>query len=193
MSEGVAPEGLTPPAHPRFTAYIALGSNLGNSKGDHGPAQQVEQALLELRTLPKTDLIHHSSLYQSPPAGHANQPDYVNAVAEVKTRLSPAALLQSLLQLELRFGRRRLFRNAPRTLDLDLLLYGQQVLHEPGLTLPHPRMHTRPFVLVPLLEIAPHIEIPGHGPIRGLRPAHDRSQLWPVTTHTPSVLLEGAA
>lgn len=190
MSEGVAT-----PAHPLSTAYIALGSNLGSnlgeSKGDNGPAQQIEQALLELRTLPQTDLIHHSSLYQSPPAGHADQPDYVNAVAEVRTRLSPTALLQELLQLEIRFGRRRLFRNAPRTLDLDLLLYGTQVLHEPGLTLPHPRMHTRPFVLVPLLEIAPHIEIPGHGAIQDLHPAHDRTQLWPVTARPLSVLLEG--
>lgn len=183
----------TKAASAQFTAYIALGSNLGDATGDDDPIQQVRRALRELCNLPQTQLVRHSSLYQSLPAGHADQPDYINAVAEIKTDESPSALLQALLQLEIRFGRRRLFRNAPRTLDLDLLLYGTQTLHEPGLTLPHPRMHTRPFVLVPLLEIAPQIEIPGHGPIWALNEAHDRSQLWPVACHTPSALLEGAA
>lgn len=178
MSEGVT--GAAKAASARFTAFIALGSNLGNTSNDDGPAQQIERALRELHSLPQTQCVRHSSLYQSPPSGYAEQPDYVNAVAEVRTRLSPSALLHELLKLEIRFGRRRLFRNAPRTLDLDLLLYGTLTLHEPGLTLPHPRMHTRPFVLVPLLEIAPKIEIPGHGPIRSLQPAHDRSQLRPV-------------
>ena len=186
-------EGAAHPTPPRITAYIALGSNLGDATGDDGPIQQVKRALRELRSLPRTQLVRHSSLYQSPPAGHADQPDYINAVAEVRTHLPPHDLLQALLQLEVRFGRRRLFRNAPRTLDLDLLLYDAQTLHDPGLTLPHPRMHTRPFVLVPLLEIAPQLEIPGQGPIRSLHCAHDRSELWPISSHSPSVLLEGVA
>ncbi len=189
-------EGSAPSAQPRFTAYIALGSNLGSNLGDssgrNGPAQQIEHALLELRNLPQTDLVCHSRLYQNPPAGYADQPDYVNAVAELRTQLTPGVLLLELLQLELRFGRRRLFRNAPRTLDLDLLLYDALTLHEPGLTLPHPRMHTRPFVLVPLLEIAPQIEIPGHGPIQNLRPAHDHTELQPVEI-LPSALFAGVA
>ena len=184
-------DGAVHPTPPGITAYIALGSNLGDTAGDDGPIQQIKRALRELRSLPRTQLVRHSSLYQSPPAGHADQPDYINAIAEVRTDLPPGDLLQSLLQLEVRFGRRRLFRNAPRTLDLDLLLYDTRALHEPGLTLPHPRMHTRPFVLVPLLEIAPQIEIPGHGPIRALHSAHDRSQLWPVACHTPTASLEG--
>lgn len=188
-------EGAAHPAPPRITAYIALGSNLGaaagDAAGDDGPIQQIKRALHELPSLPQTQLVRHSRLYQSLPVGHTDQPDYINAVAEVRTNLAPNALLQALLQLEVRFGRRRLFRNAPRTLDLDLLLYDARTLHEPGLTLPHPRMHMRPFVLVPLLEIAPQIEIPGHGPIRALHSAHDRSQLWPVACHTPSSILEG--
>jgi len=183
----------TKAASARVTAYIALGSNLGDASGDDGPIQQIKRALLELHSLPKTQRVRHSSLYQSPPAGHADQPDYINAVAEIRTQLTPGELLQELLKLEIRFGRRRLFRNAPRTLDLDLLLYDALVLHEPGLTLPHPRMHTRPFVLVPLLEIAPTIEIPGHGPIRTLQPAHDQSQLRPVKHQAASALLEGTA
>jgi 2-amino-4-hydroxy-6-hydroxymethyldihydropteridine diphosphokinase len=189
VNEGAAK--AAPAVAPQFTAYIALGSNLGDASGHDSPIQQIERALRELHSLPQTQRVRHSCLYQSPPAGHADQPDYVNAVAEIRTRLTPGALLEELLKLEIRFGRRRLFRNAPRTLDLDLLLYDARTLHEPGLTLPHPRMHTRPFVLVPLLEIAPKIEIPGHGPIRSLPPAHDRSQLRPVALQTASALCEG--
>lgn len=143
--------------HLPLTAYIALGANLGN------PQQMVLQAMQALGRLPGTSLQRTSSLYLSDPVGYAEQPAFINAVAEIRTSLSPSDLLQQLLQLESGHGRVREFHNAPRTLDLDLLLYGDLQLHEPGLTVPHPRMHQRAFVLLPLLEIAPRIEIPGVG------------------------------
>ncbi|MEO1767134.1 2-amino-4-hydroxy-6-hydroxymethyldihydropteridine diphosphokinase [Thiobacter aerophilum] len=139
-------------------AFIALGSNLAE------PANQVTRALVELARLPHTRLIARSSLYRTAPVGYLDQPDFINAVASVETMLPPRALLDALLGLEHAFGREREFRNAPRILDLDLLLYGDLVLHEEGLTLPHPRMHERAFVLAPLLEIAPECVIPGRGP-----------------------------
>ena len=105
-----------------------------------------------------------SSLYRTEAIADAPQPDYVNAVAEVASALPPAALLSGLLEIESRHGRTRGAPNAPRTLDLDLLLYGSEVLDQPGLKLPHPRMHERAFVLVPLVEIAPEAQIPGRGP-----------------------------
>ncbi|KAB2318027.1 2-amino-4-hydroxy-6-hydroxymethyldihydropteridine diphosphokinase [Betaproteobacteria bacterium SCN1] len=138
-------------------ATLGLGANLND------PAAQVEYALDELDRLPATRLVARSSLYASAPVGHVDQPDFVNAVAQVETALSPRALLAALLNLEHRHGRTRSFRNAPRTLDLDLLLYGDARFHEDGLTLPHPRMHERAFVLQPLLEIAPDVTIPGRG------------------------------
>lgn len=139
------------------TAYIGLGANLDD------PAAQVILAMDELAKLPESRLIARSSLYVSAPVGYANQPDFINAVVEIETRLSPRALLDALLDIEHHHGRNRSFRNAPRTLDLDLLLYGQAHFHEDGLTLPHPRMHERAFVLMPLLELAPILSIPGHG------------------------------
>lgn len=142
-------------------ATIGLGANLND------PAAQVEYALAELDRLPGTRLIAHSSLYASAPVGYVDQPDFINAVAQVETRLAPRALLAALLDIEHRHGRERSFRNAPRTLDLDLLLYGNAHFHEEGLTLPHPRMCERGFVLLPLLEIAPNAVIPGRGPAAG--------------------------
>ncbi len=139
-------------------ATIGLGANLND------PAAQVEYALAELDRLPGTRLIAHSSLYASAPVGYVDQPDFINAVAQVETALAPRALLDALLDIEHRHGRERKFRNAPRTLDLDLLLYGHAHFHEDALTLPHPRMTERAFVLLPLLEIAPDTVIPGHGP-----------------------------
>jgi 2-amino-4-hydroxy-6-hydroxymethyldihydropteridine diphosphokinase len=139
-------------------ATIGLGANLND------PAVQVEYALAELDRLPGTRLIARSSLYASAPVGYVVQPDFVNAVAQVETTLAPRALLAALLDIEHRHGRERSFRNAPRTLDLDLLLYGQAHFHEEGLTLPHPRMTERGFVLLPLLEIASEVVIPGRGP-----------------------------
>lgn len=138
-------------------ATIGLGANLND------PAAQVEYALAELDRLPGTRLLARSSLYASAPVGHVDQPDFINAVAQVETDLAPRVLLAALLDIEHRHGRERSFRNAPRTLDLDLLLYGSAHFHEDGLTLPHPRMQERGFVLLPLLEIAPDAVIPGHG------------------------------
>ena len=141
----------------KVIATVGLGANLND------PAAQVEYALAELDRLPGTRLIARSSLYASAPVGYVDQPDFINAVAQVETTLAPRALLAALLDIEHRHGRERSFRNAPRTLDLDLLLYGNAHFHEDGLTLPHPRMCERGFVLFPLLEIAPDIMIPGRG------------------------------
>lgn len=139
------------------TAYIALGSNLEQ------PAQQVMAALAALAGLPHCHAVRASSLYATAPVGYADQPDFINAVARLDTTLDAPALLDALQALEARFGRERSFRNAPRVLDLDLLLYGEHCQDSPTLTLPHPRMHERAFVLAPLAELAPDLQIPGHG------------------------------
>jgi 2-amino-4-hydroxy-6-hydroxymethyldihydropteridine diphosphokinase len=139
------------------TAFIGIGSNLAN------PHQQVLQALQALGGLPHTRALASSSLYRSKPMGYLEQPDFINAVAKVETALTPRALLDALLEMERARGRKREFRNAPRTLDLDILLYGDLRYHEPGLTIPHPQMHLRAFVLRPLLEIEPGCTIPGVG------------------------------
>ncbi len=138
-------------------AFIGLGANLGD------PEAQVRRAFAALTELPGTRLLAASSLYRSAPVGYTVQPDFVNAVAQIETRLGAEALLRELLATEARFGRVRQFPNAPRTLDLDLLLYGDRVIAEPGLVVPHPRMHERAFVLAPLAEIAPDTVIPGKG------------------------------
>lgn len=140
-------------------AFIGLGSNLSD------PGAQILKACAELGNLPQTRLLSCSSLYRSAPVGYADQPDFINAVAEVETGLAPHALLEALLDLEHRHGRVREFRNAPRILDLDILLYDDLTCHEHGLTLPHPRMHERAFVLQPLHEIAPSCIIAGHGSV----------------------------
>ena len=139
-------------------AFIALGSNLGD------PESSVHQGIAALAELPQSQLASVSSLYRSAALGHADQPDFINAVAQLSTGLAPQALLAALLAIEQRFGRERSFANAPRTLDLDLLLYDAQTIAEPGLAVPHPRMHQRAFMLAPLLEIAPTCVIPGRGP-----------------------------
>jgi 2-amino-4-hydroxy-6-hydroxymethyldihydropteridine diphosphokinase len=143
-------------------AYVGLGANLEE------PRRQVESALQELGSLPRTRLLRASSLYRSAPLGYANQPDFVNAVAELETALPPRELLTALQDVESRHGRSRSFANAPRTLDVDLLLYGDATLATADLVLPHPRMHERAFVLMPLLEIAPAVHVPGRGPARAL-------------------------
>lgn len=143
-------------------AYVGLGANLGE------PRRQVEAALGELDAIPRTRLLKASSLYRSVPMGYAQQPEYVNAVAELETSLAASALLAALQAIESRHGRSRSFANAPRTLDLDILLFGDAMLSEPGLTIPHPRMHERAFVLKPLLELAPDAEVPGRGAARDL-------------------------
>ena len=138
-------------------AYIGLGSNLAE------PQSQVEGALRELAALPTSRLVARSSLYRAAPLGHADQPDFINAVAALETELGAEELLRELQAIENRHGRTRSFANAPRTLDLDLLLYGHASLNGPGLVVPHPRMHERAFVLQPLLEIAPAAHILGRG------------------------------
>jgi len=138
-------------------AYIGLGANLGE------PESQVRRAVSALAAIPQTRVLAASSLYRSEAMGVGRQPDFINAVAEVETGLGARALLDELLATEARFGREREFPGAPRTLDLDLLLYGERVIAEDELTVPHPRMHQRAFVLAPLAEIAPDIAIPGKG------------------------------
>ena len=141
-------------------AYIALGSNLA---GDlDSPARQVIRAMQAIAQLPKTKLIKTSSLYQSAAVGYLNQPDFINAVVEISTQLSPETLLEKLLNIEYEAGRERPFANAPRVLDLDLLLYDQLEVNTEKLTLPHPRMFDRGFVLLPLAEIAPDLTLPNH-------------------------------
>ena len=150
---------------PPVVAYIALGANLGD------PRESVRQAIASLDELPATRLLRASSLYLTAPMGLADQPDFINAVAAVRTRLTAAALLQALLDLEQRQGRVRSIANAPRTLDLDILLYGDLVQDSPALTLPHPRLHLRAFVLEPLAEIAPDLALPGRGSVAAWLPA----------------------
>lgn len=150
-------------AHARAQrAYVGLGSNLDD------PAAQVESALAELDRLSGTRLVRRSALYRTRPVGYAEQPDFVNAVAELETALEPEALLRALLALEQAHGRVRGIRNGPRTLDLDLLLYGGCTRRSADLTLPHPRLHERAFVLVPLHEIAPDARVPGRGSVSAL-------------------------
>jgi 2-amino-4-hydroxy-6-hydroxymethyldihydropteridine diphosphokinase len=112
--------------------------------------------------------VRASSFYRSAPVGNEAQPDFVNGVAALETDLAPRELLAALLRIEHAMGRERTAPNAPRTLDLDLLLYDELVVDEPGLRVPHPRMHSRAFVLAPLVEIAPEAAIPGHGPAADL-------------------------
>jgi 2-amino-4-hydroxy-6-hydroxymethyldihydropteridine diphosphokinase len=140
-------------------AFIALGSNLDD------PEEQVRRGIDALAALPATRLKRASSLYRSPPVGYCDQPDFINAVAQIATHLDPRALLDALLAIERRHGRVRSVPNGPRTLDLDILLYGNRVIREPGLTIPHPRMHERAFVIVPLAEIAPDERIPSVGTV----------------------------
>jgi 2-amino-4-hydroxy-6-hydroxymethyldihydropteridine diphosphokinase len=149
----------------RVIAYVGLGSNL-----DH-PREQVLAALGELAQLPESRLLSRSRLYRSAPIGSAAQPDFVNAVAQLETALPPARLLAELQAIEIRHGRERPFREAPRTLDLDLLLYGDAVISSTTLTVPHPRMHERAFVLRPLSEISPGVSVPGRGTL--VRLLHD--------------------
>jgi 2-amino-4-hydroxy-6-hydroxymethyldihydropteridine diphosphokinase len=144
------------------TAYVGIGSNLKD------PRAQVLQAFDELDGLPHTRLVKKSSLYRTAPMGHAAQPDFINAVAQLETGLPAERLLAELQALEALHGRERSFPNAPRTLDLDVLLFGNAVLDTPSLKLPHPRMHERAFVLKPLVEIFAAASIPGRGPAAAL-------------------------
>jgi len=148
--------------------YIALGSNLDN------PHEHIKRAFIDLAHLADTQLLAQSSRYRSKPLGPQNQPDFINAAAKLATHLEPLNLLAALQRIELKHGRERRVRWGPRTLDLDILLYGNLVMQTPTLTLPHPEMQQRSFVLLPLAEIADedvkHFVLAGHSQ-RSQRPA----------------------
>jgi len=151
-------------------AYVALGSNLDD------PVAQVARAMDALGELPDTRLVLRSSLYRSRPFGPVEQPDFVNAVAGLLTALEPARLLQCLQATETRLGRKRpVVRWGPRRIDLDLLVHGGTRIAQPDLTVPHPGIAERAFVLVPLAEIAPDLLVPGAGSVRDLLARVDSS------------------
>jgi len=152
-------------------ACIALGANIGE------PLRQIEAGFTALAALPDTRLLVRSSLYRSAPVGYADQPDFINAVAIIETSLDPHALLDALLTIERVNGRVREFPNAPRTLDLDIVLYGDSVVQDPGLTIPHARMLERAFVMVPLAEVAPDMRVPGQGSVRDLAARADAASV----------------
>ncbi|MBV8659209.1 MAG: 2-amino-4-hydroxy-6-hydroxymethyldihydropteridine diphosphokinase [Burkholderiales bacterium] len=156
---------------PAVIAYIGLGANLGDA------AATLTDAIEALGRLPQSRLVRASSLYGSKPVGYLDQPDFINAVAAVETALAPHDLLDALLALESHFGRQRTFRNAPRTLDMDVLLYGNMTHHDDRLTVPHPRMLERSFVLVPLAEIAPDLTLPEGQQVVALAEGCDRTGL----------------
>ena len=145
------------------TVYIGMGSNLEN------PRRQVTQAIAAISSIIDCRRLVVSSLYRSKPMGPQDQPDYVNAVMSVETSLSPLALLDTLQSIEQQQGRvRGVEQWGPRTLDLDILLYSDQMIGLPRLKIPHPGLHERSFVLYPLNEIAPTLVIPGHGALARL-------------------------
>jgi 2-amino-4-hydroxy-6-hydroxymethyldihydropteridine diphosphokinase len=139
-------------------AYVGLGANIGE------PRAQLLAAWRALGRIPQTQAIALSGIYRSAPIGYVDQPDFLNCVAKLDTALEPHDLLSHLQQVERDLGRVRSFRDAPRTIDLDLLLHGSETMDTPGLTLPHPRMHERAFVLAPLVELDAGAMIPGRGP-----------------------------
>jgi 2-amino-4-hydroxy-6-hydroxymethyldihydropteridine diphosphokinase len=149
--------------HRLIPAYVALGSNLDD------PRAQVERAFDALAELPQTRTVLRSSLYRSQPFGPVVQPGFVNAVAGLLTSLDPAALLAGLKELESQLGRAQpVVRWGPRRIDLDLLVHGSSRVSGPGLEVPHPGIAGRAFVLVPLAEIAPDLDVPGLGRVRAL-------------------------
>ena len=154
-------------------AYVGIGANLED------PADQVRDALHRLADIPQTRLLLRSGLYRNPPMGPADQPDYVNAVAGLLTRLTPPDLLSELLGIERHMGRRRqpVSRWGPRVIDLDLLLYGDRIIDTRNLSVPHPGISERNFVLFPLLDIAPKLAIPGQGKVSTMAGGLDSSAL----------------
>jgi len=144
-------------------AYVGLGGNLGR------PAEQLRAGCAALARLPATRLLAVSSFYRSAPVGVVQQPDFINAVCAIETALPALELMRRLLAIEQEHGRvRGAERGTARALDLDLLLYGAETIATAELTLPHPRMHERAFVLAPLAEIAPDLDLPGHGSVTAL-------------------------
>ncbi len=163
---------------PRSTVFVALGSNL-----DH-PAMHVQRALRDIDELPETALVQVSTLYETNPVGGCDQPQFVNAVARTETLLSPHDFLARLHAIEAQHGRHRNNiteeKNGPRTLDLDILMFNDAQIDERGLTVPHPRMHERAFVLVPLVEIAPEVKIPGKGVAKDMLATLDMAGVRPL-------------
>jgi 2-amino-4-hydroxy-6-hydroxymethyldihydropteridine diphosphokinase len=145
-------------------AFVGLGSNLGDREGT------LRAAVGRLRSLEETEVLRVSRFRNTEPVGHVNQPRFLNGAAELETGLSARVLLGALLELERTFGRDRSAAppRGPRTLDLDLLLYGAELIDEPGLEVPHPRLHERAFVLEPLVELDPELEVPGQGSVQAL-------------------------
>ena len=146
------------------TAYVGLGANLGD------PRRQLGEAIRELGAEEGIEVVAVSSLRSTRPVGYEAQPDFLNGAVQIETELDPGPLLDRLLAIERRFGRVRGVgpRFGPRALDLDLLLYGEEVVDEPGLQIPHPRLHERRFALEPLAELDPTLEIPGRGSVQAL-------------------------
>ena len=152
--------------------YVGLGSNLDN------PERHVRRALSDLDGIPRTECTARSSLFASPPMGPPDQPDYVNAVARLRTSLAPLALLDALQSIEQAHQRTRDGQRwGPRTLDLDMLLYGDRRIDGDRLTVPHPGLHERAFVIYPLLEVVGDIDIPGHGKLESLAARCPRGEL----------------
>jgi len=149
--------------------FVGIGGNVGDVE------TTIAEAMWALDSLPQTSIRAQSRMYRTPPWGNTEQPPFINAVVELQTRLSARVLLDLLLDIELRFGRDRSEGEkwGPRELDLDLLIYGDEQLDEPGMHVPHPRLHERAFVLVPLAEIAPKLEIQGVGRVSELVAAVD--------------------
>ncbi len=145
-------------------AYVGLGSNLGDRE------ETLRAAVVALGEHPSVEVVGFSSLIDTEPVGYTDQPRFLNGVAAVETELSARELLELLLEVERRFGRSRedVPPQGPRTLDLDLLVYGTAEIEEPGLRVPHPRLHERGFVLEPLAEVAPGLEVPGRGRVEAL-------------------------
>ena len=139
--------------------FIALGSNLEN------PKEQVKKGILSIKKIEGVRLLNESNLYETPPVGILDQPNFVNAVIKIDSNLGPYEILNELLKIENIAGRVRIGKNGPRTLDLDILLFNNLILNEKKLTIPHPRMHERLFVLMPLKDIDETIVIPNHGAI----------------------------
>lgn len=157
----------------KVSAYIGIGANLGDAR------HSVSSALRELGEMPKTCVTAQSSLYRTAPID-ADGDDYINAVARIDTLLTPEELLNALRSIELSHGRERSHVNAPRTLDLDVLLYGSEIIETETLSVPHPRMTQRAFVLIPLLQIDPQIDIPGRGPAHEFVSGVAEQAIWKI-------------
>lgn len=153
---------MTERADQEVTAYIGLGSNLDD------PVAQVKLAICELAAVTGIAVTQRSSFYSNPPLGEIEQPDFINAVVEIRTTLTAVQLLKRLQEIEIQHGRQREMRWGPRTLDLDLLLYDRSIIDTETLTVPHPHLHERAFVLFPLTEINSEINVPGKGRVRDL-------------------------